>query len=119
MPDCSSSSALVASRNSRSGAPSKLDPTSSRPALRFLSVNGMAASLRASRVALEPAEDRVGIAMWCAQCEPDEVEIGRGDRPHGGAVVGVVARLEHVGGVEREGDLPALCSLANGVQLGA
>src|SRR5215210_5923610 len=43
-PECSSSSASVARRNSRSGAPSNLDPTSSRSALRFLSVNGMARS---------------------------------------------------------------------------
>jgi hypothetical protein len=34
-----------AKRNSRSGAPSNLDPTSSRSALRFLSVNGTAATL--------------------------------------------------------------------------
>jgi len=33
-----SSSAFVAIRNSRSGGPSKLDPTSSRSFLRFLSV---------------------------------------------------------------------------------
>src|SRR5262249_39791104 len=33
-------------RNSRSGAPSKLDPTSSRSALRFLSVNGTGGILR-------------------------------------------------------------------------
>src|SRR4051794_7273528 len=39
-PDCSSSSASVARRNSRSGAPSKLEPTSSRSAFRFRSVNG-------------------------------------------------------------------------------
>src|SRR3954453_2714077 len=44
-PDCSSSSAEVARRNSRSGAPSKLEPTSSRSALRFLSVNGTLAIL--------------------------------------------------------------------------
>ena len=36
---------LVAGRNSRSGAPSKLDPKSSRSSLRFLSVNGTAAIL--------------------------------------------------------------------------
>jgi hypothetical protein len=43
-PDSWSSSALVARRNSRSGAPSKLEPTSSRSSLRFLSVNGTAQS---------------------------------------------------------------------------
>jgi hypothetical protein len=36
---------LGARRNSRSGAPSKLDPKSSRSSLRFLSVNGSAAML--------------------------------------------------------------------------
>src|SRR5215210_8407752 len=45
-PECSSSSASVAKRNSRSGAPSNLEPTSSRSALRFLSVNGTVASVR-------------------------------------------------------------------------
>src|SRR5215210_8675317 len=44
-PPFSSSSALVARRNSKSGAPSKLDPTSSRSSLTFLSVNGTAAIL--------------------------------------------------------------------------
>src|SRR5687767_5597382 len=44
-PECWSSSASVASRNSKSGAPSKFDPTSSRSCLRFLSENGMAATL--------------------------------------------------------------------------
>src|SRR3954468_20607837 len=39
-PECSSASASLARWNSRSGAPSKLDPTSSRSALRFLRVNG-------------------------------------------------------------------------------
>jgi hypothetical protein len=42
-PDRSSSSASVAKRNSRSGAPSNLDPRSSRSCLRFLSVNGTVA----------------------------------------------------------------------------
>src|SRR5262245_34252915 len=45
-PDCSSSSAWVASRNSRSAAPSKLDPTSCRSCFRFRTVNGTAAILR-------------------------------------------------------------------------
>src|SRR2546430_16857386 len=43
-PDFSSSSASVAKRNSRSGAPSNLEPTSSRSSLMFLSVNGTSQS---------------------------------------------------------------------------
>src|SRR3989441_9368150 len=43
-PDFSSSSASVAKRNSRSGAPSNLEPTSSRSSLMFLSVNGTSRS---------------------------------------------------------------------------
>src|SRR5262245_15718199 len=48
-PHRSSPSALVAWRNSRSGGPSKLDPRSSRSALRFVSEKGTAAILQTPR----------------------------------------------------------------------
>src|SRR4051794_5792863 len=70
---------------------------------------------RTLRVALQPAEQRVGLAVWSSEGEPDEVEVGGGHGAHRGAIVGVVARLEHVGGVQRERDVPALGSLTNGV----
>src|SRR4051812_43163806 len=43
-------------RNSRSGAPSKLDPTSSRSALRFLSVNDTGAIVRRRRSGADGVE---------------------------------------------------------------
>src|SRR6187401_3060670 len=58
-PDCSSSSSSVARRNSRSGAPSKLEPTSFRSRLRFLSENGKAATL--SRAVQMPREPSGGV----------------------------------------------------------
>src|SRR5947208_15384996 len=69
MPEFSSSSALVAARNSRSGAPSNLGPMSSRSSLMLLTVNGTAQSYwrrsglldaRKSRAARPSAE------MWWA-----------------------------------------------------
>src|SRR3954464_4750743 len=71
-PDCSSPSASVAKWNSRSGGPSKLDPTSSRSSLRFLCVNGTGAILMASSGVLA--------APWLASNPPRVRGSGRTPR---------------------------------------
>src|SRR5919197_423118 len=62
MPDFSSSSALVAARNSRSGAPSNFEPMSSR-SLMFLSVNGTAQSYGRVRRAIGPSPIRTALLV--------------------------------------------------------
>ena len=56
-------------------------------------------------MALEPAQDGVGVAVRSTEGEADEIELLGGNRPHGGAVVGVVAGGEHLVGVKRHRDI--------------
>src|SRR3954471_8401590 len=94
MPDCSSSSALVARRNSRSGAPSKLDPTSSRSALRFLSVNGTLAILWS------------WLGAPTGRCPSSAVVRRRGRELHRDPEAAVGAGRDREGSVVRLGDAP-------------
>src|SRR5918997_6672352 len=72
-----------------------------------------------SRMPVEPPQHRVGVAVGSAEGHADQVEVLRRDGPHGGAVVVVVARGEHLGGVERDRDSTTGGPLADGLELPA
>src|SRR3954468_18491475 len=72
-------------RNSRSGAPSNLDPTSSRSSLRFLSVNGTVAILWCPGWGRRSAASRAEVPRFFpAALDPETWRAGS----HGSAVVG-------------------------------
>jgi hypothetical protein len=59
-------------------------------------------------VTLDAAEDGIGVTMGRAQGETHQVQFGGRCGADDRAVVGVVAGLEHLSGVDRDRDLAAL-----------
>ena len=66
----------------------------------------------------QAAQDRIGVAVGRAQSDADEIEVRGGHGPHGGSVVRVVARAEHLGRVDGQRDAAPLGPLAHRAQLG-
>src|SRR5262245_37544312 len=97
MPDFSSSSARVAKRNSRSGAPSNLEPTSSRSSLRFLSVNGTAQCYGTSNALRHQKYVKACVQTHSGGLpELDPIALGIGDPAESTDTLHVLRLLSHI-----------------------